>query len=676
MPTRRHGPFIWNRSGGGQCPETVFCSSLRNIRWHETFRRQMGRTLGGLAGIAADDGSRLCGRLLDTPSRKHQRNTGCCLGQDAKSQEAGLDKFVQCKHSIYHRGGYVDPYGSFADMIEHCKQNNIQVIGVSPFNPLYATGMNPPNDPILNAVGVTPNEQLAWCAQLLGGVLMRTADETKHSEVFGAKMPGCPCPPAHLALMSNLHWFVNLEGLSGPYDGSIWPTSQEDMREQAALIPALFQSGDFVKMMGMVQQYLDSNKLDGPSFLQVISGMIDCAENNGHVVKEKVLRRLQADVERIQQERIEMQKNVRREATAKNALETSWGAANEVAKCIGVKDCQGYVENCRPTIPAIAEEMGRRLKTCGYVIGDNFLSNKSVKKLVAEMRPLEHTYDPAEVWVGEGDSGAHIVAPTVRGDQILWVCGGHETAPEDELFDSAGVQPKEKLAPCKPDVRRKTAMFCALAAVVRQMDQFVLDFLAPTCCPGLIERSDAMLAVYPPNGARFQKHIDNTMRDGRKLTVMTYFNEQWDAEKGGNLIVYHPEEGAIRVEPIAGRIVMFWSDKSKHAVEPNYGNTRRSMCIWYFDQDERREAVKRREVVGLDASSEATARNFVNDLLVLNEAFSSVKAKLCKDVKKLPKPALAYVEKVLCVDDLVSWVHGLEEVQLSYQRSLLHRMGV
>jgi len=47
-----------------------------------------------------------------------------------------------------------------------------------------------------------------------------------------------------------------------------------------------------------------------------------------------------------------------------------------------------------------------------------------------------------------------------------------------------------------------------------------------------------MLAIYPGGGSRFQKHVDNTARDGRRLTVLCYLNEAWDDANGGQLRVH------------------------------------------------------------------------------------------------------------------------------------------
>ena len=139
--------------------------------------------------------------------------------------------------------------------------------------------------------------------------------------------------------------------------------------------------------------------------------------------------------------------------------------------------------------------------------------------------------------------GAHVHKPSVRGDDVLWVCGGHRTHQSQQYYDSAGQQPINpgEVAVCKVDningkgkhtvdtdttggeptyssSNNKPTSFPALAKVLKKLDDFMYKAFEGA---GLIERSDCMLARYcGSKEARFQKHVDNTQEDGRKLSVV------------------------------------------------------------------------------------------------------------------------------------------------------------
>jgi Rps23 Pro-64 3,4-dihydroxylase Tpa1-like proline 4-hydroxylase len=51
-----------------------------------------------------------------------------------------------------------------------------------------------------------------------------------------------------------------------------------------------------------------------------------------------------------------------------------------------------------------------------------------------------------------------------------------------------------------------------------------------------------MIAKYSGDGARFQKHVDNTAEDGRRLTLLMYMNADWKQEEGGALRL-HVKDG-------------------------------------------------------------------------------------------------------------------------------------
>lgn len=127
-----------------------------------------------------------------------------------------------------------------------------------------------------------------------------------------------------------------------------------------------------------------------------------------------------------------------------------------------------------------------------------------------------------------------------------------------------------------------------------------------------------MLAIYPANGSRFQKHVDNTARDGRRLTVLCYLNPTWNEADGGELRVFATGDGsdtsvvpvggggnartrpkfgadgrplkARNVPPTAGRLAMFFADSAPHEVLPAHA-MRHAVTVWYYDTDERKSAV-------------------------------------------------------------------------------------
>lgn len=117
------------------------------------------------------------------------------------------------------------------------------------------------------------------------------------------------------------------------------------------------------------------------------------------------------------------------------------------------------------------------------------------------------------------------------------------------------------------------------------------------------------LAVCTGNGSAYDKHYDNSgMEDTRKVTVLYYMNEQWRPECGGCFRIFQPSttiiataeadsnsnpastppippilslytptittdssgtHEVIDIEPIADRLLVFWSDRLVHSVTPS-----------------------------------------------------------------------------------------------------------
>ena len=193
-------------------------------------------------------------------------------------------------------------------------------------------------------------------------------------------------------------------------------------------------------------------------------------------------------------------------------------------------------------------------------------------------------------------------------------------------------------------------------------------------------RSDGMLAIYPGGGARFQAHVDHTTDDGRRLTVLCYFNEKWHEDHGGALRL-HGATGPVDVLPKAGRLACFYSDLMKHEVRPTH-RPRASVTLWYYSASERREAVaraKESEATGdaLKASDDerAAARMFAEKLCDPNLASDDV-GSLRAEAEELPEASRAILAGMAGVPDFSLALNRLESDDLAKLRGRFAKMGV
>jgi Rps23 Pro-64 3,4-dihydroxylase Tpa1-like proline 4-hydroxylase len=96
------------------------------------------------------------------------------------------------------------------------------------------------------------------------------------------------------------------------------------------------------------------------------------------------------------------------------------------------------------------------------------------------------------------------------------------------------------------------------------------------------------LAVCLGDGSQYAKHYDNAGGiDRRKLTALYYMNPNWAKDQGGTFRAF-PSKGApeeyIDIEPIADRLLCFWSDELVHGVQPSYAASpdqhRYALTVW------------------------------------------------------------------------------------------------
>lgn len=169
-----------------------------------------------------------------------------------------------------------------------------------------------------------------------------------------------------------------------------------------------------------------------------------------------------------------------------------------------------------------------------YSVVDHFFNEETVLLLRDSL--LTHFEEDRFKKAAIGNKTNELVAVGIRGDYILWI---------DEHVQNT-----------------------ATAAFFSQINTLV-TYLNRTCFMGLLHK-EFHFALYPP-GTGYKRHIDTFQNDDRrKLSIAFYLNEgDWSPTDGGALALYLPEaegEKTITIEPKAGRMVIFESQKIPHEV--------------------------------------------------------------------------------------------------------------
>jgi len=175
------------------------------------------------------------------------------------------------------------------------------------------------------------------------------------------------------------------------------------------------------------------------------------------------------------------------------------------------------------------DSMADGLVDKGYVITDNFLSPMELERLrTAFFTHLEDGHFRSAT-IGNRQRQLH---HGVRKDWIYWV--EEVTLPDCQFLF-------QRIA----DVR---------------------SFLNRTLYLG-IQDQEMHFALYPP-GAFYKRHLDAFKeRNARKITLILYLNQDWQATDGGQLRMYLPEQ-TLDISPLGGRLVCFRSELIEHEVLP------------------------------------------------------------------------------------------------------------
>lgn len=179
----------------------------------------------------------------------------------------------------------------------------------------------------------------------------------------------------------------------------------------------------------------------------------------------------------------------------------------------------------------------------GYLILNEIFSIEQLQALFIDIKHMDrHRFHPA----GIGREQEHQLNRFVRRDRICWLTADH-----------------------------------AVAAFYLDWLEQLRQHLNRELFLGLFDY-ECHYAHYP-RGAFYKKHLDAFQGSAsRKLTTILYLNPAWQANDGGELILYAADGEAVltTVQPAFGSLVIFLSEVFPHEVRPA-NKSRYSLTGWF-----------------------------------------------------------------------------------------------
>lgn len=175
-------------------------------------------------------------------------------------------------------------------------------------------------------------------------------------------------------------------------------------------------------------------------------------------------------------------------------------------------------------------------------IDGNFLTEKLSAGLLQNILQLQR--DDKMITAGIGNEEVKDPRQKMRGDKIYWMDKTNPNIYEQEYL---------------------------------QLAEDFISHLNGTCYTG-INGYEFHYAVYE-EGSFYKKHKDQFKNDSsRKYSLISYLNENWLEEDGGQLLVYQ-NEVAQTIQPHAQTAVFFKSDEMEHEVTKAH-RSRMSITGW------------------------------------------------------------------------------------------------
>lgn len=184
------------------------------------------------------------------------------------------------------------------------------------------------------------------------------------------------------------------------------------------------------------------------------------------------------------------------------------------------------------------------LEQQGWSVQENYFSNELIKDLNETLTSFRQQGILKQAGIGRKND-FHI-EQTIRSDEISW-------------FDEASLNKAQE----------------EFIKITKQLQ----DAINQRFYLGLFEL-EVHFALYSPN-AFYKRHLDQHQnQDTRVVTLISYLNENWQANDGGELQLYLKNGKTVSVKPEAGTLVCFMSAEFEHEVLPA-SRERASLTGWF-----------------------------------------------------------------------------------------------
>jgi SM-20-related protein len=194
-----------------------------------------------------------------------------------------------------------------------------------------------------------------------------------------------------------------------------------------------------------------------------------------------------------------------------------------------------------------AEAVADVLATSALAVIDNFIERSQTQALFNLLK----YYHQNEAFrkAGVGNQSLLTVRSDIRGDYIKWL-------------NNQDAQPAERF------------FLEQIWALVQKLEPLLFISIKDVECH---------FAIYPP-GSAYEAHLDQFNNDGNRiLSFAFYLNHNWKKGDGGEMRVHGSADDHFDIPPLAGRLVLFRSDKVLHEVLPTQKH-RYSLTGWLLSQ--------------------------------------------------------------------------------------------